>query len=311
MSALIRAWLRRTKASTRCGIKLIVGSEFLLGDGEAVFKLILLAPSRAAYSEISALITKGRRRSAKGEYSLNISDLVFGLQHCLAIWLPGDSKHELLLGGKLKHLFKGRLWMGVELFWHSADQQHYLFCADLSFALGINMVACNDVHMHRKNRKPLQDTLTAIRLNTTIQKLGLSRQSNAERYLKPVKVLQHQYPPALLEESLRIADLCHFSMDELRYEYPREVVPANLTAHQYLKKLSHRGAQLRWPNGVPDKIVNLLAYELAVIQELQYEYYFLTVYDIVAFARSAEYSLSGSRFGGQFSCLLLPVYYRG
>ena len=295
-SGVVKAY----QASVECGIKLIVGSEFLIADDDDVFKIVLLAPSRVAYSEISALITKGRRRSAKGEYSLGIADLVFGLQHCLAIWLPlqgGDDPvllaSQTLLGGKLRRLFKHRLWLGVELFWQSHDQQHYLFCGQLSAALGINMVACNDVHMHHKNRKPLQDTLTAIRLNTTIQELGRSRQINAERYLKPLKVLQHQYPAALLEESCNIADLCHFSMDELRYEYPREVVPQGLTAHLYLRQLSEQGAKLRWPEGVPDKVVGLLEHELRVIQELQYEYYFLTVYDIVAFARSQDILCQG------------------
>jgi len=289
------------KASVDCGIKLIVGSEFLIGvtgasskaEKREVFKLLLLAPSRVAYSEISALITKGRRRSAKGEYSLSIEDLVFGLQHCLAIWLPSHTTPQLKLGSKLKRLFKGRLWLGVEMFWQSTDQQHYMQCADLSSELGINMVACNDVHMHHKNRKPLQDTLTAIRLNTTIQELGLARQTNAERYLKPLKVLQHQYPAALLEEAGNIADLCHFSMDELRYEYPREVVPKGLTAHQYLRQLSEEGAKLRWPAGVPNKVIKLINYELKLIQELQYEYYFLTVYDIVAFARSQDILCQG------------------
>jgi error-prone DNA polymerase len=330
-SGVVKAY----QASRECGIKLIIGSEFLISEGELNFKLLLLAPSRVAYSEISGLITKGRRRSAKGEYCLAIEDLVFGLQHCLAIWLPcpadakhsasqtidtkassenwllGASKHwvkdtpkkELsgpskqdsnrVLGTKLKRIFKDRLWVGVELFWQSEDLQNYLYLESLSSQLSINMVACNDVHMHHKNRKPLQDTLTAIRLNTTIQQLGLSRQMNAERYLKPLKVLQHQYPTALLEESRRIAELCHFSMAELHYEYPREVVPNDVTPQQYLRQLSEQGAKLRWPSGVPIKVTKLIEYELRIIQELQYEYYFLTVYDIVAFARTQDILCQG------------------
>jgi len=293
------------QASRDCGIKLIIGSEFLIGasdaktDSEQHIKLVLIAPSRVAYSEISALITKGRRRSPKGEYELGIDDLIFGLQHCLAIWIPEhcdqDQNHEdqLAIGTKLKRLFKDRIWLGVELFWQSRDQKNYLFSEQLSNALQMNMVACNDVHMHHKSRKPLQDTLTAIRHNTTIQALGTSRQSNAERYLKPLKILRHQYPITLLEESRRIADLCHFSMEELRYEYPREVVPKGLTPHQYLRKITMQGAQLRWSKGVPDKVMKLLEYELRIIQELRYEYYFLTVYDIVAFARTRDILCQG------------------
>lgn len=289
------------QASKECGIKLIVGSEFCIDDDDSALSLLLLAPSRAAYSEISALITKGRRRSPKGEYSLSMADLQFGLRHCLAIWLPARSNgnsaahfaRNAAQGKRLKRFFKHRIWLGVELFWQSSDQSHYLYCEQLATHCEMAMTACNDVHMHHKSRKPLQDTLTAIRLNTTIQQLGTARQSNAERYLKPLTVLQHQYPVALLEESLRIAELCHFSMDELRYEYPRELVPTELTPAAYLRTLTEDGAKLRWPAGVPTKIVKLIDYELKIIQELQYEYYFLTVYDIVAFARSKDILCQG------------------
>jgi error-prone DNA polymerase len=281
------------KASEACGIKLIVGSEFVIADGDTSLKLLLLAPSRSAYSEVSALITKGRRRSAKGEYSLSMADLQFGLRLCLAIWLPSRSAHDATQGLRLKRYFKHRLWLGVELFWQSGDQEHYLYCQNLARECGLNMTACNDVHMHHKSRKPLQDTLTAIRLNTTIQKLGRARQSNAERYLKPLTVLRHQYPAELLEESLRIAELCHFSMSELRYEYPRELVPADFTPANYLRALTEDGAKQRWPAGVPTKVVKLIDYELRVIQELKYEYYFLTVYDIVAFARGQDILCQG------------------
>jgi len=296
------------QASLDCGIKLIIGSEFLLDDDNGNFvKLVLLAPSRVAYSEISALITKGRRRSSKGEYFLSINDFQFGLRHCLGIWLPCSAAPDLSHGKKLARFFKDRLWLGVELFWRSSDQSHYLYCENLSQQLTLNMVACNDVHMHHKSRKPLQDTLTAIRLKTTIQDLGLSRQANAERYLKPLKVLRHQYPTALLAESRRIAELCHFSMTELRYEYPRELVPDDLSPYQHLKQLSEDGAKNRWPDGVPNKVVKLLAYELAIIRELEYEYYFLTVYDIVAFARSQDILCQG-RGSAANSCVCYCLF---
>lgn len=288
-AGLVKAY----KASEECGIKLIVGSEFTITIEHQTARLVLLAPSRRAYSEISALITKGRRRSRKGEYSLSIDDLRFGLRHCLAIWFPSSHEYDTQHGQLLARFFKQRLWLGVELFWEGSDQQHYLYCERLSQQCKLNMVACNDVHMHHKKRKPLQDTLTAIRLNTTIQALGKARQSNAERYLKPLPVLQHQYPPALLEESVKIADLCHFSMQELRYEYPREVVPDGMTPSAYLRELTYQGAEQRWPDGIPQKAAKIIEYELGVIQELKYEYYFLTVYDIVAFARSQDILCQG------------------
>jgi error-prone DNA polymerase len=281
------------KASEDCGLKLIVGSEFRVDTETESLKLVLLAPSNRAYSEISGLITMARRRSPKGEYRLSISDLQFGLQHCLALWLPCSSKHDHRHGVQLSRFFNQRLWIGVELFLLSNDQQTYLRCEQLSRALDLPMVACNDVHMHHKNGKPLQDTLTAIRLNTTVQKLAKSRQINAERYLKPHPLLQRQYPAELLKESVRIADLCTFSMNELRYEYPKEVVPVGHTPTQYLRTLTEYGVTVRWPDGISNKMHAQIEHELNVIEQLEYEYYFLTVYDIVRFARSENILCQG------------------
>jgi len=235
------------QASKECNIKLIIGSEFSIEASTTSLSIILLAPSHRAYTEISKLITMARCRSPKGEYSL---------------------------------FFKHRLWIGVELFLLSNDQERYLHCESLSRNLDLPMVACNDVHMHHKTRKPLQDTLTAIRLNTTVQRLSKSRQINAERYLKPLVMLRHQYPIELLNESIRIADLCTFSMSHLRYEYPRETVPAGLTPSLHLRALTEEGIKFRWPSGISHRMRKQVDYELNVIEELEYEYYFLTVHDI-------------------------------
>jgi len=281
------------QASKECNIKLIIGSEFSIEASTTSLSIILLAPSHRAYTEISKLITMARCRSPKGEYSLSIGDLQFGLQHCLAIWLPSSDQNDLVHGQQLKRFFKHRLWIGVELFLLSNDQERYLHCESLSRNLDLPMVACNDVHMHHKTRKPLQDTLTAIRLNTTVQKLSKSRQINAERYLKPLVMLRHQYPIELLNESIRIADLCTFSMSHLRYEYPRETVPAGLTPSLHLRALTEEGIKFRWPSGISHRMRKQVDYELNVIEELEYEYYFLTVHDIVRFARSQNILCQG------------------
>ena len=281
------------QASEECGIKLIIGSEFKVSTDTQPLKLILLAPNHQAYSEISSLITKARRRSPKGEYALSMSDLQFGLQHCLAIWLPCSAEYDLEHGAQLSRFFKQRLWLGVELFLLSNDQQRYLYCEQLSRTLNLPMVACNDVHMHHKRCKPLQDTLTAIRLNTTVQALSASRHANAERYLKPEPVLRHQYPIELLNESVRIADLCRFSMSELRYEYPKELVPSGLTSSQCLRTLTEQGIKTRWPSGISQKIRKQIEHELSVIDELKYQAYFLTVHDIVRFAKSQNILCQG------------------
>lgn len=281
------------RASKECNIKLIIGSEFNVDTKSTPLKLILLAPNRTAYTEISKLITKARCRSPKGDYFLSISDLQFGLQHCLAIWLPCSTEDDPAHGEQLNRFFRQRLWLGVELFFLSNDQQKYLYCDALSRQLELPMVACNDVHMHHKSRKPLQDILTAIRLNTTVQSLAESRQINAEHYLKPEAILRRLYPVKLLKETVQIADLCNFSMDELRYEYPRETVPTGLTPSVYLRSLTEEGIKVRWPNGISTKMRKQIDYELEIIEELEYEYYFLTVHDIVRFARSQDILCQG------------------
>src|SRR5690606_26164012 len=156
------------------------------------------------------------------------------------------------------------------------------------------MVACNDVHMHDPQRQPLLDVLTALRHHTTVQTLGSLRFANAERQLRPLARLRAIYPPALLQESLRIAGRCTFRLDTLRYHYPREVVPEGLTAAAYLRQLVDAGAARRWPGaGMPAAVRRQVEQELTLIRELEYEYYFLTVHDIVAFARSQDIFCQG------------------
>jgi len=302
-SGIVKAY----QASNECNIKLIIGSEFNVETQDGQLKLVLLAPTRTAYAEISALITKSRRRTTKGSYFTGMEDLKFGLQHCLAIWLPSFSKQDAPQGQALARLFKQRLWIGVELFRQSNDQQRYLHCEQLSRALGLNMLACNDVHMHCKSRKPLQDTVTAIRHGCTVEQLQNQRQLNAERYLKPMDVLQQQYPRSLLEETLHIADLCDFSLNQLRYQYPREVVPSEQTATSYLRQLTIDGARKRFPEGVPKKVVAAIRYELKIIRQLHYEYYFLTIYDIVDFARNLGILCQG-RGSAANSCVCYCLY---
>lgn len=146
------------------------------------------------------------------------------------------------------------------------------------------MVACGNIHMHTRRRKPLQDVLTAIRKNQPVNTLGKALYSNSEHYLRPIKKLRRLFPAALLEESLAIAARCTFSLDELRYQYPAELIPPNLSPKKYLRQLTCQGALKRWPNGIPDEIQLQIDKELSAISELRYEYFFLTVHDLVSFA---------------------------
>jgi error-prone DNA polymerase len=271
-------------AAREHGLHLIIGAEFHL-DGELL--LVLLAPDRRAYTELSGLITLARRRSPKGEYALGLRDFEVNARHCLAIWLPGAAAIEPLQrqGEALGTLFAGRLWLGVELLLGAGEQQRYLRLYQLAARLGLPMVACGGVEMHVARRKALADTLCAIRLNTPVQQLGTRLAANAERHLRALERLRRLYPAALLAESVRIAQRCSFTLEELRYEYPEEVVPPGMTPTAWLRRLVLAGAQQRWPDGVPPRAQALIEKELVLIAELAYEYYFLTVHDIVQFAR--------------------------
>ena len=277
-------------AAIDCGLKLIIGSEFRL-DGH---KLIALAPNRQAYSELSAFITLARRRGDKGSYQLDWNDLQGNLRNALLIWLPSQQlavDHQR--GEQLSNWFKQRLWIGVTHLLSGTDASDYYYYRNLAALWQLPMVACGDVHMHSRQRQPLQDTLTAIHHSCSVMELGERRFANGERHLRSLNQLQKLYPAALLRETLHIAKRCHFSLEELRYEYPSEVVPEHLTATQQLRFLVEGGIGKRWPDGVSADIRRQIEYELQVIAELNYESYFLTVHDIVNFARSRNILCQG------------------
>jgi len=278
-------------AAKELDIQLIIGSEFTLEEG---IRLVVLAPSRAAYSELSGLISMARRRSPKGEYRASLRDVVFHLKRCLLIWLPRcDDPTSRAYGLQLKRLCKGRVWLGVSHLLGNNEVQRYSVLQQLANDLDIPMLACGDVRMHCAARKPLHDVFTALKHNTSIDQLGRRRLANSQQHLRSLDKLQQLYPPALLGETLHIAGACDFSLDELRYEYPEEVVPEDYTAHSYLRELVVQGSAVRWPQGVPADIQQQIDKELTLIEEMEYEYYFLTVYDIVRFARERDILCQG------------------
>jgi len=236
-------------AAKELDIQLIIGSEFTLEEG---IRLVALAPSRAAYSELSGLISMARRRSPKGEYRASLRDVIFHLKRCLLIWLPQHaSETSRAYGLQLQRLCKGRVWLGISHLLGNNEVQRYSVLHQLANELGIPMLACGDVRMHCAARKPLHDVFTALRHNTSIDQLGRKRLPNSQQHLRSLDKLQRLYPPVLLEETLHVANACDFSLDELRYEYPEEVVPEGCTATNYLRELVTQGCSVRWPQGVP------------------------------------------------------------
>lgn len=286
----ITAVVKAHTAALDCGLQLIIGSEFRL-DNQC---LIVLVSNRQSYAELSALITTARRRSSKGEYQLDWSDLNGTLQNSLLIWLPsGTLEADHKIGEQLSLWFNQRLWIGVEHLLDGDETNKYYYYRDLAALWQLPMVACGDVHMHEKKRRALQDTLTAIRHNCSVMELGERRFANAERHLRSLAHLNKIYPAALLAETINIAKRCHFSLEQLRYEYPDKVVPQHLSPAEQLYFLTEQGAKKRWPKGTPKHISQQIKYELKIISELQYECYFLTVHDLVAFARSRDILCQG------------------
>ncbi|HET6435438.1 MAG TPA: error-prone DNA polymerase [Xanthomonadaceae bacterium] len=286
LAGIVRAF----EASRITGLKLIVGGEFLVhddaGDAAAPLKLVLLVEDRAGYSSLCRLVTRGRRRSAKGEYRLARGDFDDPLPGLLALWLP-DARLSRADGAWLRQRFAGRLWVAVELHRGADDAARLRDLLALAAGLALPAVASGDVHMHARGRRALQDTMTAIRLRTTLAEAGRRLFPNGERHLRSRKALAAIYPRALLEESVRIADRCRFTFDEdLGYEYPHEIVPAGHTPTSWLRELVEAGARERWPDGMDAKTRGLVEKELALIATKRYEPFFLTVHDVVRFARS-------------------------
>jgi error-prone DNA polymerase len=279
VSGVVRAHVAAKSAALK---KLIIGTECRL---TSKLKLVVLAQNRKGYATLCRLVTQGRRAAQKGSYRLDAADFADGLPDCLLLWIPDK---QLQLGDEncwILDAFRDRLWLGVELLADGLDRQRLGRLQQLGKALQLPLVACGDVHMHCRGRRILQDTLTAIREGVPLEQAGFALYPNGERYLRPLSVIGKVYPQGLLEETLHIAGAIDFSLDELRYEYPDELVPVGQTPAGYLRQLTAEGMQKRWPEGAPAKVLALVEHELELIRQLAYESYFLTVYDIVAFAR--------------------------
>ena len=289
VAGVVRAW----EACRELPLKLIVGAEFHI-DGHC---LVLLAPDRAAYAALCALITTTRRRCEKGKYALQWDDLADGMGGCLLLFRPSDNEQDepdlLYRGKQLKTWFPQRCWWLLERLLENGDELRFQQQLRLARVLDISPVCGNDVHMHHPDRQRLQDVLTAIRLRTSVQRAGFELAANAERHLRSFRKLQHLYPDDLLRETVNIAERCQFDLKELRYEYPAELVPEGISAGAHLLALVDTGKQLRYPQGVPAKVQQQIDYELQVIAELQYEHYFLTIHDIVRFAREQQILCQG------------------
>jgi len=289
LAGAVRAFL----TARDLGLHLILGSEFRLGNK---LHLVLLATDRTAYGNLCELISIGRCQAPKGKYRLQLDDLAQYAKHCLLIWVNAEqcdadvTQHTLRWA---QQHFASRTWIGVSRKLDGNDSQRLECLYALAQQSGLPLLACGGVHMHTRSRRLLRDTLTAIHHGTPLHSAGFGLAANSEAYLRSRSSLARLYPHHLLNETLRIAERCSFSLEELRYEYPEELVPNALTPAAHLRQLTETGLRRRWPQGAPDRIHKLIEHELALIAELQYEPYFLTVHDIVQFARSRNILCQG------------------
>jgi error-prone DNA polymerase len=261
-------------------LQLIIGAEFTLACG---LKFVALVTNRHGYARLCALITHGRRAAPKGSYHLTRADVQRHLEDCLILWLPGAVPvvEELQW---LRSCFGANLWIAVELLLKGTDREYLAQLLDIGRDHAVPLVAGGDVHMHARARRRLQDALTAIRHGVTLAQAGARLYPNGERHLRERSRLARLYPPQLLAQTLHIAQRCTFSLNELRYEYPEELVPQGETPATWLRKLVEQGVRYRWPEGASPQAREIIERELALIAQLGYEAYFLTVQDIVAYA---------------------------
>jgi error-prone DNA polymerase len=289
-------------------LPLVIGSEIRLTDAETGAphaRLVLLAQSRRGYGNLAHWITVARRRVEKGHYRAHPGDvegkvpnapMLAGLGGCFALLVPSaaQGQAEILAHATwLKSWFQERAAIAIELLHRVDDDDLVDHVTEVAARTGLPIVAAGDVLMHVRSRKPLQDTLTATRLAKQVAECGLALEPNAEQHLRSKSRLAALYEPAWLEQTMAIVADCKFSLAELKYEYPQEIVPPGETPASQLRKLTYEGALKRFPQGLPDEHRATIEHELGVIAELEYESYFLTVADIVDWARAKNILCQG------------------
>ena len=284
LAGIVRAHL----AAKEVGIKFVVGVRLDLQDAPS---LLVYPTDRAAYGRLCRLLTLGQRRAEKGECTLYLDDVASHAYGLIFIALPPDDAGNFeteLRRIKAALGAKPHLYLAARHAYRGDDRARIVALAELASRAGIPLVATNAVLYHAPHRRPLQDVLTCIREKCTLPEAGLKLEANAERHIKQANDMARLFSgnEEALSRSVEIADACTFSLDELRYEYPDEPVPEGKTPQSHLEDLTWEGAAWRFPHGVPGKVRDTLEKELVLIAELNYAPYFLTVHDIVRFARS-------------------------
>ncbi len=301
---------RQALARPDCPVlpKLIVGCRLVLRDSSLDW--VALPCDLAAYKRLSRLLTLGKRRADKGDCELYTQDLLAACKGMMLIALPqsGLQKAAADIQTMRRH-FPNHVFLGAVPRYDGSDQAYLAECARLALRACAPMVAVGDVLMHRASRRQLADVLTCMREHITIDQIGTRALRNGERRLKAGADMARVFRdhPAALHRTLEIASRCSFDLSELSYEYPDEIA-TDEPPQTRLERLAREGLKRRYPDGPPDTVVELMNKELAVVADLQFPAYFLTVHDIVQFARSQGILCQGrGSAANSVLCYLLEI----
>ena len=288
VSGVVRAYAHIKKFSLN--IHLIVGARFTYKEQ---LNIVMICPNRKAYAELCRIITNSRKRCKKGEYELLDWDLS-SVRHCFVIWLPkGDSKQDSEHALWLKKLYGSRLYIGLQRLLKDGEVGYIKHCEQISEIFNLNIIACGGSLMHDKNRLPLQHTLQAIKKGISVHHLGANSLPNSEYALRPISTITKLYPDQYIQNAIHVANECTFSLSQLKYEYPSELIPKNKTPIQYLKELVRHGINKRFKNKLDTRLKDILSKELKLIEEMKYEHFFITIYDIIQFAQKKNILYQG------------------
>ena len=324
--------LEQIKAQTKQPMpKLLVGTRLVFVDGTP--DILAYPTDRAAYGRLCRLLSEGKLRAPKGECILTLGDLLKWQEGLLLVVMPPHPGRKMVEVGppekvwnlsiapmereagaihfentlranpqdlqalleRLSGVASGRVWLGAFMPYRGDDRRRLAKWQRIARAAGVKLIATNDVLYHTRDRRELQDVVTCIREHVTLNEAGRRLEMNAERHLKPADEMAElfHHAPEAVAETIGFADRIQFSLDQLKYNYPDEPVPKGKTAQQHLTDLTWDGAEKRYPGGVPDKVRETLEKELMLIEKLEIAPYFLTVHDIVSFAKREKILCQG------------------
>jgi error-prone DNA polymerase len=298
LAGIVRAYSELENPDVRHRAKLLIGARIVFIDGTP--DILVYPRDRAAYGRLCQLLTRGKIGDdiEKGECLLKFSDLLeFAQGQLLVLCLPHrfDAAAAADILERLKQSGADGVWLAASLLYRGDDQRRLVQLHRLARSAQVPLIATNEVLYHHPERRPLQDVLTCIREKTTIEAVGTKLQANAERHLKPAAEMARLFRdfPDAIAETMRFANRINFSLDQLKYQYPDEPVPPGKTAQQHLEDLTWAGVDKCFPQGISEKLRATLRKELDLIAELKYAHYFLTVNDIVHYARSQNILCQG------------------